>query len=174
MKDIQYYFNLKNKVAIITGGLGLLGKSHAEILAEFGATVVLLDIEEDHGLNFSKEISDNYATDCIYFKCDISDEKQIDGVKKELLKKYGRIDILINNAAINPKVRYEGLKNLSRLEYFSKSQWDLEISVGLTGAMLCSKIFGFEMAKKKEGVILNVASDLGIIAPDQRIYKKGC
>lgn len=93
-------------------------------------------------------------------------------VKETLLSKFGHIDILINNAAIDPKVKAKSADKLSRLENFSIDQWNLELSVGLTGAMLCSKIFGYEMAKKEQGVILNISSDLGIISPDQRIYKK--
>ena len=93
-------------------------------------------------------------------------------VRDSLLSEYGHIDILINNAAVDPKVEQKSGKNLSRLENFSIDQWELELAVGLTGAMLCSKIFGYEMAKKGKGVILNISSDLGIIAPDQRIYKK--
>ena len=107
-----------------------------------------------------------------YFYCDITDESQIVTVRDSLLNKYGKIDILINNAAIDPKVKKQEGKNLSRLENFSLDQWNIELAVGLTGAMLCSKIFGYEMSKNESGVILNISSDLGLIAPDQRIYKK--
>ena len=79
--------------------------------------------------------------------------------------------ILINNAAINPKVENNSLFENSRLENFSNSQWDLEIKIGLTGAFNCCKIFGESMASRKSGVILNIASDLSVIAPDQRLYK---
>ena len=84
------------------------------------------------------------------------------------------IDILINNASINPKYsKIQHLKkNNNRLENFKINQWNKEISVGLTGAFLCSKIFGNEMANSKRGIILNISSDLSIIAPDQRLYKK--
>jgi len=78
---------------------------------------------------------------------------------------------LINNAAINPKIKQKSEGNFTRLENFSIEQWSLELAVGLTGSMLSSKVFGYEMAKKGRGVILNISSDLGIIAPDQRIYK---
>jgi NAD(P)-dependent dehydrogenase (short-subunit alcohol dehydrogenase family) len=93
-------------------------------------------------------------------------------VKDLILKKYGHIDILINNAAIDPKVKQESTINLSRFENFLLDQWNIELAVGLTGAMLCSQIFGFQMAKQKKGVILNISSDLGIISPDQRLYRK--
>ena len=82
------------------------------------------------------------------------------------------IDILINNAAIDPKVQKDGVVETSRLENFSLYDWDFQLKVGLTGAMLCSQIFGQVMAKKGEGVILNIASDLSVFAPDQRLYKK--
>ena len=172
MKSIKKSFELNNKVAVITGGLGLLGLKHAEVIAEYGGIPILLDISTDNGFTKAEEISRTYNTKCEFKFCDITNESEIENVKDYLIHKYGSVDILVNNAAINPKVEGEGIKNTLRLENFSKYQWDLELGVGLTGAMLCSKIFGNEMAKINKGVILNIASDLGIIAPDQRIYKK--
>ncbi len=172
MNDVKKSFDLLNKVAVITGGSGLLGEKHAEAVAEFGAIPILLDINKKEGINKSKKISEKYNIDCKFFSCDITDESQIINVKNSLLETYGKIDILINNASIDPKVNNEGNKHLSRLENFPLDQWNLELSVGLTGAMLCSKIFGLEMTKNSNGVILNISSDLGIIAPDQRIYKE--
>ena len=150
----------------------MLGEKHAETIAEFGGTPILLDVDKKIGLEKAQRISDKYQVDCKYQFCDITDESQISSVQDSLLSKFGQIDILINNAAIDPKVEAKSDKNLSRLENFSIDQWNLEMAVGLTGAMLCSKVFGYEMAKKGKGVILNISSDLGIIAPDQRIYKK--
>jgi NAD(P)-dependent dehydrogenase (short-subunit alcohol dehydrogenase family) len=150
----------------------LLGAKHAEAIAEFGGAPILLDIDEKSGTEKAQRISDDYQVDCEFKLCDITDESQILSVRDALLSKHGHIDILINNAAIDPKVKAKSNKNLSRLENFSVDQWNLELSVGLTGAMLCSKIFGYEMAKKGKGVILNISSDLGLISPDQRLYKK--
>jgi NAD(P)-dependent dehydrogenase (short-subunit alcohol dehydrogenase family) len=163
---------LTDKVAVITGGAGLLGEKHAEAIAEFGGIPILLDIDNKSGTGKAKKISDEYHVDCEFKLCDITDESQISSVRDSLLNKYGHIDILINNAAIDPKVETKSEKNLTRLENFPIDQWNLELGVGLTGAMLCSKIFGYEMSKMGKGVILNISSDLGIIAPDQRIYKK--
>ena len=170
-KSVKQLFDLKKRVAVITGGAGMLGQKHAEAIAEFGGTPILLDIDKKIGIEKSKIIKDKYQVDCEFFYCDITDESQIKSVRNSLLKKYFNIDILINNAAIDPKVEQKSKGNLSRLENFSIGQWNKELSVGLTGSMLCSKIFGYEMAKKGKGVILNISSDLGIIAPDQRIYK---
>ena len=82
-----------------------------------------------------------------------------------------KIDILINNAAIDyPPSRAK--KNNFKLENFSNNLWDKDILVSLKGSYLCTKVFGTYMSKFKKGTIVNISSDLGIIAPDQRIYKK--
>jgi len=172
MRSVKQAFDLTDKVAVITGGAGFLGEKHAETIAEFGGIPVLLDIDEKAGTKKAIRISDEYQVDCVFKLCDITDESQIFNVRDALLSKYERIDILINNAAIDPKIKENPEINFSRLENFPIDQWNLEMAVGLTGAMLCSKVFGYEMAKKGKGVILNISSDLGIIAPDQRIYKK--
>ena len=172
MNSVKQSFDLTNKVAVITGGAGLLGEKHAEAIAEFGGIPILLDIDQKAGDKIAQRISDEYQVDCEFQFCDINNESQISNSRDLLLNKFGHIDILINNAAIDPKVEGKSEKNLSRLENFSIDQWNLELAVGLTGAMLCSKVFGVEMANKGKGVILNISSDLGIIAPDQRIYKK--
>ena len=171
-KSVKQSFDLTGQISVITGGAGLLGEKHAEAIAEFGGIPILLDIDEKAGTKKATKISNEYQVDCEFMLCDITDESQILRVRDALLSKYGHIDILINNAAIDPKVEPKSNQNLSRLENFLIDQWNLEMAVGLTGAMLCSKVFGYEMAKKGKGVILNISSDLGIIAPDQRIYKK--
>ena len=170
--SLKKQFDLLDKVAIITGGTGLLGEKHAEAIAEFGGIPILLDIDKKAGTKKASKICNEYQVDCEFMLCDITDELQISRVRDYLLSKFGHIDILINNAAIDPKVKKQSDKNLSSLENFPVEQWNLELGVGLTGAMLCSKIFGYEMAKKGIGVILNISSDLGLIAPDQRLYRK--
>jgi len=172
MVSVKQSFELNNRVAVITGGAGLLGQKHAEAIAEFGGIPILLDINEKAGIEKANRISHEYKVDCEFRLCDITDEEIILNVKNSLLSKFGKIDILINNAAIDPKIGNDSKANLSRFENFSINQWDLELAVGITGAMLCSKVFGAEMSRKGKGVILNISSDLGLIAPDQRLYKK--
>lgn len=103
---------------------------------------------------------------------DVTSEASILALKNFLFSQSIPIDILINNAAVNPKVDPTSpLTNSTRLETFDLSQWNLEISVGLTGAFLCSKILGHLMINNHSGgVIVNIASDLSVIAPDQRLY----
>jgi len=147
-------FNLRDRVCIITGGEGLLGKKHTETINDAGGIPISLDIQGSPD-----------------FKVDITDKKALEEVKEKILEKYNRIDILINNAANNPKA--EGVQtNWTRFENFPEKIWEDDLNVGLKGAFFCSQVFGSYMAQQKKGVILNISSDLGIIAPDQRIYRK--
>ena len=173
--NIPKTFNLLGKTALITGASGLLGKKHAEALLEIGASVVLTDIDIDLLKKLKEELElIDYKGKIICYLMDVTSVNSIIKVSTELAKKNIRIDILINNAAINPKA--SSLKDnirTTRLENFSSERWDSELAVGLTGSFLCSKIFGGLMAKDdKGGVILNIASDLSVIAPDQRIYEQ--
>ena len=140
-------FSLKEKVFIITGGLGLLGRQHAEAIAEFDGNPVVLDLEGEKGFEFSEELNRTHNVNSQFIKCDITNEDSIIATKDQILDKYNKIDGLINNATINPKVEDSKRNFFSRLENFKLKQWENEIKVGLTGAMLCSKIFGQEMVK---------------------------
>ena len=167
-------FNLEGKNAVITGGAGLLGEKHAEAIAEMGGNPILLDINESKTNYIAKNISKKFGINSIGYKTDITDPKAIKITRDKILNKYGKINILINNAANNPKVeKIDGEPNneWTMLENFPLDSWNQDIAVGLTGAFLCSQILGQTMAENNEGVILNIASDLGVIAPDQRIYK---
>ena len=172
MQNIK--FDLKKKYSLITGAGGLLGYEHAAALIECNSNVVLTDISEDTLEITKRRLLNNFKdAKILCYKMDVTDIKSIKEVSDNLLKKDLKIEILINNAAIDPKVKQEKNKinNSTKFENFSLKQWELEIGVGLTGAFQCSQIFGYEMAKNKKGVTLNIASDLSVIAPDQRIYK---
>jgi len=108
-----------------------------------------------------------------HYKCDISREKSVVSVVDKIYKKFKRYpDILINNAAIDAKFEKNSKVKKSRLETFDVKQWDSEIAVGLTGAMICIKHFGSKMAKNKKGVIVNISSHYALVGPNQRIYTK--
>jgi len=168
-------FDLTGKNTLITGAAGLLGKEHAASLLESGATVVLTDMSAVALEAASQCLSESYEPKRILSAVmDVTDPEAIDHVKKMLCRLGLRVDILVNNAAIDPKVKGDiGLVESSRLEHFLLDQWNLQVSVGLTGAFLCSQTFGTAMSGDgKGGVILNIASDLSILAPDQRLYHK--
>jgi NAD(P)-dependent dehydrogenase (short-subunit alcohol dehydrogenase family) len=171
--SVMEKFSLKDNLVIVTGGAGLLGKKHVEALLEAEADVVIFDINETALQEMKEYCLTEYKKDVLTLKVDITKEEEILLAKDKIFETFGKYpNILINNAAIDPKFEKESKVNKSRLENFDLNQWNLEISVGLSGAMLCSKIFGVEMAKNAKGVILNIASDLGVIAPDQRLYRQ--
>lgn len=173
MKKVKELFDLNGKVAIITGGAGLLGEKHSEALAELGCTTILLDIRKEKADKVAKKITNLFNTTSFAYECDITKKNVLENINKNLLSRFGHVDILINNAAIDPKVENKGDEvSFSRLEYFTLDQWNTEIAVGLTGAFLCSQVFGSQMAQQGKGVIINISSDLGIIAPNQKLYHK--
>ena len=165
-------FDLTNKWVIITGAAGLLGKQHATALLEVNANLVLLDKDKDGVIQVTYELRQlGLSGKILNYEIDITDELKVRAIKNDLSTKRILVNVLINNAAINPK--YEvlaGGKNGSRVEDFNLLDWDSQLDVGLKGAFICSKVFGSEMAKQGKGVIINIASDLSVIAPDQRIY----
>ena len=166
-------FNLTQKTALITGSAGLLGYEHAVALLEIGANLIITDIDQEKLLNLSEKLKEKKKkSKIISHYLDITCFESVNSLQEILQKQGIKIDILINNAAINPVVNKKSEIEGSRLENFSNKQWDLEIAVGLTGAFNCIKVFGSQMAKNGGGVIVNIASDLSVIAPDNRLYKK--
>ena len=153
-------FSLEGKVAIVTGASGLIGKAFCQVLKEAGANVVAADI------NTNEELSDYY-----FQSTDITDEDSVQQLVDNVIAKFGKIDILVNNAAINdmfedPKATLE----LSKFENYPLELWERSLKVNLTGTFICSKIIGKQMLINNKGSIINLASTYGITAPDQSLY----
>jgi NAD(P)-dependent dehydrogenase (short-subunit alcohol dehydrogenase family) len=166
-------FCLDGKVIIITGAGGLLGIRHAEAIASYGGTPILIDLHVEKIEKNTAELNKKFNVNASFLVVDITNENEVSNSADYLVEKYGKIDGLINNAANNPKVEDNKEKNFSRLENFPLDTWNQDIAVGLTGAYLCSKHYGYIISKNKlGGIIINISSDLGLIAPDQRLYKK--
>ncbi len=166
-------FSLKNKVIVITGAAGLMAKQHISVVLENNGIPVLIDVDKlklIKQINFFKK---EYPNKKIYFFClDITKEKNVYSCSKKILRKLKKVDILINNAAINYTMSSKINKKFL-LENFDTKIWDIDLSVGLKGSLICTKIFGSIMARNKKGVILNIASDLALISPDNRLYNNG-
>lgn len=166
-------FRLDSRVAVITGAAGLLGPEHAAALLECGAVVVLTDVNQSALTDCAARLGHDYGHDRIEtVVMDVCDPHSIAYARGKILARWSRVDILVNNAAIDPKVKAEAVVETSRFEHFPLEQWHFQLRVGLTGAFLCSQAFGGWMAANGGGVILNIASDLSVIAPDQRIYRR--
>ena len=167
-KDLASRFDLRGSVAVITGAAGLLGRYHAHTVMMAGGIPVLLDLSDCSALK--AELVSHYGGEVMVSQADITAPEQVESVRDRIIATHSRIDILINNAANNPK--FEGNQaKFSRVEDFNIESWRRDLDVGLTGAFLCSRIFGATMAAAGKGVILNMSSDLGLIGPDQRIYR---
>ena len=143
---------MEGKVVIITGGSGMLGTEYGKVLSDAGADVFSFDIAEG---------------------VDITNPETVKEKTEELYKKYGRIDVLINNAAMTDFSGFKDTNRFAPYEDFSLDVWAKEINVGLTGALICSQAVIPYMKKAKSGVIVNVSSTHGVIAPDNRIYGDG-
>lgn len=166
-------FTLAGKAALVTGAAGLLGVQHVRALCEAGADVVLSDISLEAAERAAATVAADFPQARILpLRLDVADPDSVRAALDAVIDRFGGVHILINNAAIDPKVQKDSVVETSRLEHFPLEQWDFQIGVGLTGAFLCSQVFGAWMAAHGGGVILNIASDLSVIAPDQRLYRK--
>lgn len=157
-------FSLKNKIAVVTGGAGLIGKELARGLAEAGAVSVIADIDKKKAANFAKEFADT-GVKVIFRELDISKEKSVSDLIDFIDKKFGRIDIWVNNAY--PRTGDWGRK----FEGVSLSSWKKNIDMHLNGYFICSRKAAEYMKRRKQGVIINMASVYGIVGPDFSIYE---
>jgi NAD(P)-dependent dehydrogenase (short-subunit alcohol dehydrogenase family) len=168
MKNI---FSLKDKVALITGAGGLLGPKHAEAIIEYGGKVILTDHHLDRVQAQKERLNEKYNSNvALCYHMDVTDPLSV----KSVVDSVDSIDILINNAAKDPKVKKDaGLTPAGRFETMTPEYWNEGIDAALHGTFYCSQAVCNKMLKNgTKGVVLNISSDLGVIAPDQRIYQK--
>lgn len=166
--NIGQIFSLNGKTAIVTGALGLLGKKHCEALAAAGARVVVADLDEKGAADFAGKLGEQH----LGVGMNVTDTASLEGARDKILEKYGSIDILINNAAINDMFENPGLaKELSAFENYPLNAFKKSLDVNVTGVFLASQVFGTVMAKQGSGSIVNIASTYGIVGPDQSIYR---
>jgi NAD(P)-dependent dehydrogenase (short-subunit alcohol dehydrogenase family) len=166
--SIENLFSLKNKVAVVTGAAGLIGKQHCYALSEAGAGIIVCDID----INKCEKLASELKTKSIGIQVDITKPDSVKNLKEKILQEFGKIDILVNNAAINDMFENpSAAAELSMFENYPLYMWQKSIDVNITGTFLCSQILGSEMANAGKGSIINIASTYGIVAPDQSIYK---
>ena len=152
---------MKNIATLITGGAGFLGSFYCEKFIKNNHYVICVDNSE----NKLNKLKKKYKKKFIGLVCDISSEKEVRKLFNYVNKKFF-VNILINNAAIDAVP----LNNKKNNKYPDISQWDKEMDVGLKGAYIMIKYFGELMYKKNDGSIINIGSDLSVIAPNQKIY----
>jgi NAD(P)-dependent dehydrogenase (short-subunit alcohol dehydrogenase family) len=162
-------FEIGGRVVVISGAAGLLGREYAITIARCGGFPVLLDID-DAGLNSAQSQIEAEGGQCLAMTTDVTSSSEIRHVAATVLAQVGPVWGLVNNVASNPPM---GLAagGRDRLETFPIEQWEQDIRLGLTTALECSRVFGGQMVSRGGGSIINIASDLAAIAPDQRIYR---
>ncbi|MBI1227359.1 MAG: SDR family oxidoreductase [Bacteroidetes bacterium] len=163
-------FDLTRKVALVTGATGLLGKQHCMALAESGASVVVADLNLGDCHHLAEELP---GKNHLSLALDVTLPHSLRTGRNAILKKYSRLDVLVNNAAVNDKFESPALAaEQSRFENYPLEMWLRSLEVNVTGVFLASQIIGAGMAERGSGSIINVASTYGMVGPDQSLYLK--
>jgi len=169
MRNVDRWYDLTKKVVALTGATGFIGPTYARSLAECGANVAVVDLDEGRCQRLATELRVTYKTEPMALRLDITRKDEVDRGVAQIVERYGRIDVLINNAAYHQLEHFVG-GNEATLEEFPLTTWQRTLDVNLTGALLCCQAIGKAMLKQGGGVILNISSVYGVVAADQRIY----
>lgn len=157
-------FDLKGKVAIITGARRGMGRTHALTLAKAGAKVVVADISQEDCEKVVEEIMKE-GGEALAVKCDVAKKEEVDEMVKKTVEKWGKVDILVNNA---------GICQFKPFLELTEEEWDRTLDINLKGYFLCAQAVAKEMAKQKSGRIINIASvamgQMGIGFPNVAHY----
>lgn len=165
-------FDLTGQVAIITGGAGMLGRQHAAAIGGAGGRLVIADVSLESAECCAEEIRRQHGVEAIAVKTDVTAPADVAAMVAEVMRTFGRIDILINNAALT--ATGGGAQSddyFAPFEDYPLTLWEQALQVNLTGAFLCCQAVGKVMVQQRSGVVLNIASDVGNISPDHRIYE---
>ncbi|OXM83048.1 SDR family oxidoreductase [Paenibacillus rigui] len=158
--------NLSNKIAVVTGGTGLLGKLYCRTLAQAGARVIVADLCPEQCQALASEINQQLNSSlAIGMAVDLSDETSICSWAKQIKEQYNGVDIIVNNAACKSPHFF------APLESFPLDDWNQVMSVNVTAMFLVIRELGPSMVAKGKGAIVNISSIYGLVGPDQRIYE---
>jgi NAD(P)-dependent dehydrogenase (short-subunit alcohol dehydrogenase family) len=164
-------FSLEGKVAVVTGGLGLLGRQHALALAEAGANVAVADLDRQAADQFAGELTRRFGGRACGCHTDITDAGAVAALCDDAQRALGPIDILVNNAAIDDKFSSGAHDETAAFERYPLERWKAMLETNVTGTFLCCQIIGRGMADRAAGSIINIASTYGVVAPDQALYR---
>jgi len=185
MTNLPELFDLSGRVAVVTGGAGLLGVEFCKTLAQAGARVVIVDIDGEAALAQAASLNriwpapagttQNSSNRAIGVHSDVTSSISVQELVKRTLAEFGRLDILVNSAAIDPKfdpAHEVNSKAVSSFEDFPLPVWQLALDVNLTGMFLVCQAVVQPMLAQGKGTIINICSIYGLVGPDQRIYQK--
>lgn len=164
---------MDERVVVVTGGAGLLGREYVRALAAAGAHVVVADIDGDAAGELAAAVTEESGVRALGVPVDVSDKAAVEAMVRETLDAYGRLDVLVNNAAIDPKFDAANAGwHVTAFEDYPLELWNRSLQVNLTGMFLCTQAAARPMLAQGSGVVINVSSIYGLVGPDQRIYEK--
>ncbi len=172
-EQLSKMFDLTDRVAIVTGGAGLLGRQYTKTLLQAKARVVVADLPATQPQQATASAAQEFGGEAFGVEVDVTQRESVDRMVAAALDRWSRIDILINNAAIDPKFD-AGVaeRQANTFEDYPVELWEKSLDVNLTGAFLCSQAVGRVMRIAGHGVMVNVSSTYGVVAPDQRLYER--
>lgn len=162
------FFCLDGRVAIITGAGGLLGEQHAIALGDFGAHLILVDLKLDPCLALAERMESQGRGKAIGLSCNVTQKSSWEEVLNESLRHFGRVDILLNNAAFTTESRSANYS--APFPEFPLEDWNQILSVNLTGTFLGCQVIGERMLEQGSGSIINMASLYGVVSPNHKMY----
>lgn len=166
-------FKLDGQVIIITGGAGLLGKQYTRAIAEAGGIPVAADINADSAERVAKTAGVETGAKTLGLYVDVTNKKSVNALVRQTLKRFGRVDGLVNNAALDPKFESSlAKKHKYPFENYPLDLWNQSLAVDLTGMFLCAQAVAPAMLEQGRGSIVNISSTYGLVGPDQRLYQK--
>lgn len=163
--DFRKKFELNDKVVIITGACGLVGRAFCEAAAQFGAHVVAADIPQASPEKLAKELEERHGKPMLGFSLDVARREEVEGLKRAVLDKFNRIDGLVNGHQNKSHLKFEPFEEVS------EENWDTVVQINLKGTFLTCQVIGSYMAEQESGSIVNIPSTYSVVAPNQNLYK---
>jgi len=166
-------FSLEGRAALVTGGAGLLGRQFTCALGEAGAQVVVADIDFDAAYEHAQDLRAS-GIQAIAVRVNVTDPTSVSAMVEHTLSEFDRLDVLVNSAALDPKFdpQHLGAQSANAFEHYALEAWQRSLDVNLTGVFLSCQAAASIMVQQGLGVIINISSTYGLVAPDQRIYPR--
>lgn len=166
-------FSLEGRVGVVTGAAGLLGREHLAALASAGASVVATDLDGAAARDAAAEVERTFGVAALGLPLDVTVPESVVTAREHVLSAFGRVDVLVANAALNDKVEDPALgPEASRFENYPLDVFRRALEVNVAGVFLCAQVFGAAMLERGSGSIVTVSSTYGLVAPDPALYRR--
>lgn len=163
--NFKQKFDLTDKVIVISGGCGLIGRAFCEAVAQFGGNVVVADIALSKPTEFAQQLQERNNVKCMGFEVEVENKNSVIALKEKVIAEFGRIDGLVTGHQNKSHLIFEPFENVS------EENWDKVVEVNLKGTFLMCQILGSYMAEQGIGSIVNIPSTYSVVAPNQNLYK---